>query len=123
MSNKQKLLDALGCTIEDVNEDRLVDILLDAYAASQKRISELMAENAQERLHLRADQQALIDDRRRMREDPTCWVQGFYHFLGQGSRRIFVHVDGPRVKVYERAQNIDYLAQPLSPAEFDRVLP
>ncbi len=114
MTNKQKLLDALGCALDEINEDRLIDILVDAYKAKKQRIVELESANCLERQRLHDERNSLLDERRRMREDPTYWVHSRYCFNHNG-KGFFVMIDGPRVSLYESLGNADIIAQPVPP--------
>lgn len=76
MDAKQKLLEALCITFDDLSEARLLDILLDAYKAKKERIVQLEGENAHEREVLQSEREALLAERRRMQTDPTYFVSG-----------------------------------------------
>lgn len=111
MPHKQKLLDALNITFDDLSEDRLLDILLDAYKAKKQRIAALEVENAQERERLQNDLECVRRERQRMREDPLYCVAGEFFFKGR-SCIIGVVVRGGHIQAFERQSGIDYLAAP-----------
>ena len=67
MTIKQKLLDALGNTLDHISEERLIDILLDAFKAKQDEIEKLRSENSYERQRLRQERDTLENERLRMR--------------------------------------------------------
>lgn len=113
MSYKQKLLEALNITFDDLSESRLLDILLDAYKAKKERIIQLEAENAHERETLRAEREALLSERRRMQTDPTYFISGDFLFRCR-DRSFCVTIVSGRVEMFERSQGCDFRAQPMS---------
>ena len=117
MSIKQKLIDALDCTIEDINEDRLVDILLDAYKTRGDQITHLEGENAQERERLYAEFESIKREQKRMREDPLYCATGEYFFNCNG-HNFGVRVQGYRIDAFERQGNIDFAGREMSLAEW-----
>lgn len=119
MDSKQKLLEALCITFDDLSESRLLDILVDAYKAKKKRIAQLEAENAHERETLRAEREALLSERRQMRSDPLYCATGDYFFECNG-HRFAVQVHGAHVQMFERARNgLDFAGRPMSLMEFE----
>ena len=110
---KQKLLAALGITLDDVSEERLLDILLDAYKAKQKQIQQLEGENGHEREMLHAEREKLRDELHRVRSDPLYGASGQFWFLGglpQVSYCVTIQ-SGKAVEMYERHGKIDYRMQ------------
>ena len=117
MSVKEKILDALDVAIDDVSELRLVDILLDAYKLKVKRIEELNAENAMERERLYAERDMMAQERHKMRSDPLYCAAAEYYFSCDG-RKFGIHIQGPRIDMFERRNNVDIRAQQLSRSEW-----
>lgn len=84
MNKRSRILEALDNVVDDLSEERLLDILLDSYSAKKQRIKELESENARERQDLRDTQEQLREDMRRMRSDPfygasaltSCYATG-----------------------------------------------
>lgn len=120
MPSKQKILDALDVAIDDLGEDRLIDILLDAYKAKNDRILQLEGENCHERLVLQSERESLREESRRMRSDPLYGPGGHYFFL-VNDHKIKVIVQGGRIDVFERLKDIIYPAQIVSPADWERL--
>ena len=116
MTTKDKILKALDCALDDISEGRLVDILLDAYKAKNRRIEELEAENESERQGLHRDREGIRQELHKMRCDPLYGAGGDYFFVCDG-RRYHVRVQG-RVDMYERRGTVDYAAQSISPGDF-----
>ena len=117
MSVKQKILDGLGCALDHISEERLIDILLDAYKAKQRHIEQLEGENAHEREMLHAEHESLRREQEKMRRDPLYCAHGRYFFAVNG-RRFIVDVQGGQIDMCEREKRIDVRAQRLSAEEF-----
>lgn len=115
MDSKQKLLEALNITFDDLSETRLLDILLDAYKSKKERIAQLESENAHERDTLRADREALLSERRRMQTNPTYFVSGDFLFRCR-DRRFCVTIANGHVQMFERSRSsgCDFCAEPMS---------
>lgn len=114
MNNRSRILEALGDVVDDISEERLLDILLDSYAAKKQRIKELEGENAHERQALHDDRERLHEEMRRMRSDPLYGACGDYYFT-VGGRYFRFHVHGGRVDMLEECKgNISYAAQQMS---------
>jgi hypothetical protein len=120
MPSKQKLLDALDCTLEDLSEDRLLDLLLDAYAAKKKKIEELRSENAREAQALHDQREVLDKEYQRMRRDPTIWLASQYFFRTQ-TALLVVNIRGPEISICERKKGIDYAAEQLSVFDAEKI--
>ena len=118
MKTKQKILEALGIALDDVNEDRLLDILLDAYKAQKDQIVQLRGENAHERLCLQSDRDNMREEMRRIRHDSTYGSVGEYFFI-INQHRIGVIVRAGHVSLYERIKNVDYSGQQMSRSEWE----
>jgi hypothetical protein len=117
---KDKILAALDCALDDIAEDRLLDILLDAYAAKKAEIERLHGENAREREQLHQELEAAHLDRHRMRSDPLYCAAGAYYFLLGGTDYYAVHIQGTQITLLRRLANHDQLAQPISRDEYSR---
>lgn len=117
MKTKQKIIDALGCALDDISEDRLLDILLDAYKAKKDRISQLEGENCHERLVMESERQFMHDERKRLHTDPTYGAAGQYFFV-VNHHKIAIRIQGRMIEVTEKVDQVDYLGQQLSPAEW-----
>ena len=116
MTTKQKILDALNLTLDHIGEDRLLDILLDAYKAKDRRISDLERENESEHRTLRLQQESIREEIGRMRRDPTYGAVGDYFFelqgICKGKIRVTVSTLG-RVDVFQMgAEGVEYLCTP-----------
>lgn len=118
MSIKNKLLAGLSCTIDDLSEDTLVQALLDAYAAAKRKIAELEGANAREFQALFDERNKLIQEQRRLREDPLYAVAGEYFFADRTGRYFYVHIQGYRVTMFERRWSVDHALQSMTPGEF-----
>ena len=106
MTTKQKILAALDCALDDLSEERLVDILLDAYERKKARIVELEAENAAERQRIHAERKALQREQHRLSSDPLYGARGEYFFTLDG-RYFSVSISGRDIYLTER--RIGYL--------------
>ena len=117
MNIKQKILDGLGCTLDEISEERLIDILLDAYQAKERRIKALEGENAREREAMHEEREAMKREHHLMRTDPLYCAPGRYYFAVAG-RRFSVDIQGSAIKMLQRDSRIDVLAQRISENEF-----
>jgi hypothetical protein len=123
MSVKNKILAALDYALEDISEDHLIDILLDAYKAKKDHIRKLEAENEHERNDIYHERQRMREEAKCMRSDPLYCREGVYYFLSNG-RKFTVMVQGGRVNLSELHRenpNIDINACPLSLEEWLRL--
>jgi hypothetical protein len=120
ITTKAKILAALEIALEDIAEDRLLDILLDAYAAKKRAIEHLSHVNDTEREKLREERQAVHMDRMRMHKDPLYCAAGSYYFRLGGTDYYIVHVQGTKIILQRCQANYDQLAQPISREEFYR---
>src|SRR5690348_12352856 len=116
---KEKILKALDCALEDLSEERLLDILLDAYKAKSARIESLEAENAREREQLRVAQKLAQQELNRLRTDPFYWASGEYFFFCNG-KRLRIAIRGSNIQLFERIGIIDYEGQRLRGEEWSR---
>lgn len=119
MNTKKRILEALDCALDDISEERLLDILLDAYHSKKKEIERLQGENSHEREMLHSEREQCLEDRRRMLRDPLYGATAQYYFLVNG-HRIGVTVIGSRIDVFERQKNIDFSAQQITFEDFGR---
>jgi hypothetical protein len=117
MNTKEKILAALNCALDDIAEDRLLDILLDAYRAKKARIAELEVANEAEREKLQYAHDALHREQIRLRHDPLYGAAGAYYFKVNG-RRFGVTVVGSKIEMFERVRGVDFSAQQMSLAEW-----
>ena len=99
------------CRIDEINENRLLDILLDAFAAQKEKIEALRGENAHERQCMRSERQLLQAEFQRMRRDPLYCAMGEYRFVGEKGAIFHVHVQGTEINMYKRHNSIDYAMQ------------
>lgn len=110
---KDKLLAALDFTLDDVNEEQLVTLLVYAYESKKREIERLQSENAAERENLRTEREVFREERKRMHSDPTYWAQGLYEFsschIPDGT--ITVEVRSGRIEVCEEVKNLRHLLQ------------
>lgn len=118
MITKQKLLDAMGLTIDCIGEDRLLDILLDAYKAKGEEIARLKGENCHEREVMHAEREQMRAEYSRIRQDPLYFVSGQYYFVAR-QHRFSVIVNGDRIEAFERVGTIDYAGVALSRKEWE----
>jgi hypothetical protein len=112
MTVKTKILEALNITFDDISEDRLLDILLDAYKSKDQAILRLEGENACERERMRGEYH-------RMRSDPLYCREGAYYFAIEKAR-FTVLVQSDRVDLMARSHGHDVIATPMSPEDWLR---
>ena len=110
MRGKQKILDALDCVIDDLSEDRLIDLLVDAYESKKRRIIELTSENAREREQLHQDREQIHKEMRLMRTDPLYAPAGEYFFKVPGTKTKFgVRIHGLRIEGYSGTEGGNFI--------------
>lgn len=117
MKTKQKILEALDCALDEISEERLLEILMDAYKAKKDRISQLEGENCHEREVMHHERQKMHEEYRRMRDDPLYCASGRYFFL-VNHHKISVYIQGTKIEAFERVGQTDYAAEQLPPAEW-----
>lgn len=120
---KQKILEALDCVLEDVGEDRLVDILVDAYNAQKERLEASVTENNAERQHMHDERERMKQEHHRMRTDPLYCAAGAFFFVDGDGRTFIVQIKGFKIEMCERRGTIDYAAQQISREEFSQIVP
>ena len=87
MTSKAKILEALDIALDDVSEDCLLDILLDAYKSKDQAILRLEGENAREREDMHQERERMREEYDRRRSDPLyCTAIGEYYFIDNGCR-------------------------------------
>lgn len=121
MPNKEKLLEALDCTIDDVSEERLVDVLLDSYAKMKERIKVLEAENSGERERLHYEMNNIQEERMKMRRDPTYWTAGDFYFIDHVAlmgQKMRVRIVGTKIELSQRRGNVDFVMRQVSGTEW-----
>jgi hypothetical protein len=104
---KNKLLDALDITLEDVSEERLIDLLLDAYKVKERRIEVLEGENAHEREDMHHEREKMREEYRRMRSDPLYWREGGVYYFRDYTKCHTVLIQGGQVRLMERIKDVD----------------
>jgi hypothetical protein len=115
MTIKDKLLGALDITLEDISEERLLHLLLDAYRAKQRSIEHLESENAREREDMHHEREKIRENYRRMRRDPLYGQEGVYYFIIAGNGiRLSVTIQGARINLHQRVSGMDIAAAPVS---------
>lgn len=112
MSIKKKILGVLDVSLDEITEHRLLDILIDAYHAKQKRINELAGANAREREDIHLQREQMAQEHRRMRTDPLYCASGTYLFEYDHRTQVQVDVQGFRVTAVKRADGIFHVLQP-----------
>lgn len=117
MGIKEKIIAAMGVTIEDISEEAMIGILLDVYKGQKRIIQALRAENAQEREDLHNQFESIKRDRHEMRSNPLFGATGEFYFLANQKRIGIVCRSGQIVEVYIREKGIDFAAQSISPNE------
>lgn len=115
---KEKLLQALDCSLDDISEERLIDILLDAYNSKKQRIVELEGENSRERVMLHTEREQIRDERHQMHTNPLYGASGQYYFVLDNKKFVVQIEGGRRIQLFERQAQIDFAAQPLTSKEF-----
>jgi hypothetical protein len=123
VSVKGKLIKALDITIADLDEDRLVDILLDSYRQKNGRIRQLEGENAAERERLHQGLECIRRERERLHNDPLYGAAGEYFFeiapRGKSPRQFFcVRVHGHRIDAFEHRESYDYAMRQMDRSEW-----
>lgn len=117
MSIKEELLKALDCALEDISEERLVGILIDAYQAKKTRIADLEGANAADREMWNREMELTRAERYRMHADPLYRMDGDYYFK-HNSQAFIVRILGGGINMFVRVNNVDCWARQLSPKEW-----
>lgn len=120
MKTKQKILAALDCALDDINEDQLIDILLDAYKAKKDRISQLEGENCHERMIMHSERENMHREYQRMRSDPRYFATGEY-FFAVNQHKIGVIIQSGKISVYERVKHVDYSGMEMTWPDWERL--
>ena len=120
---KEKLLDTLDFALDDVSEERLLDILLDAYNAQKREIERLRGENAREAQRLHDQHDALMRERRELRYNPLCGASGSWFFTANGQYFSVSAAGGiireATLRVKAKGQDVVYAAQQMTPEQWD----
>ncbi len=108
---KAKLVKALGDTsLDDVETERLVDILADKVRRLESDIERLHGENAAERQRLHDEHQRLERALSELRRNPLFGAHGFYRFDGLQKGSVIIHCAGGTIReVVWRQHGIDTL--------------
>lgn len=116
---RDKILEALG-HIDNISDERLCDLLLDAFAEQRKRIEQLEVENSAERIALHNEREQLRQEVHKMRSDPLYGAGGTYFFT-VNKRFFHVEVQGTQILLAEsdKKRSVDYMAQQLSRIEWE----
>ncbi len=123
MTVRDKILEALG-DIDNISDERLCDLLLDAFAEQRKKIEQLEAFNNAERISLRNEQEALRQEQRRVRQDPLYAAAGDYYFVVR-DRFFQLAIQGNRMQLIEAVRGdeampwVNYMGQQLSRQEWE----
>lgn len=111
---KEKILQLLG----DLDESRLLDVLLDSFAAKKLRIIELNAENLglQEKLH--KERELLRAENRRILENPLSGAEGQRYYFTVGGKLFWIEVRDNRIRMFQRGGGLDIAAQQIERQQF-----
>jgi hypothetical protein len=120
---KEKLLDTLDFSLDDVSEERLLDILLDAYNGQKKEVERLRSANVGEALRLHEQQNALIRERRELRYNPLYGASGSWFFTANG-QYFSVSAAGGKIReaalrVKAKGQDVVYAAQQMTQQQWE----
>jgi hypothetical protein len=121
MNVKEKILEVLDCALDDLSEERLLEILLDAYKAKKQRISDLENQHAGIQLAQQRDHESVMEERRRMRNDPTYAMAGEYFFIqhrGVQYNKFIVRIAANFVELLERNPTYDMMISQVPREEF-----
>ena len=125
MNIKEKILEVLDCALGDLSEERLLEILLDAYQRKKRTIANLEHECSAVRQQLHDERQQIREEHRRMRNDPLYTVPGAYFFyhewtdgLDRHRQRYVVRIIGRAVELFERQLGYDVAVMQVSREEF-----
>ena len=122
MNTKQKILKAIDCAIDDIGEDRLVDILLDAFKAKKARIAELEGQLTAAAREVHDVWESRRLERHEIRTNPLYSAAGEYFFI-VNDRKFMIQVFGPRIEMFERCGKIDHAAQIINRDHFEAKWP
>lgn len=112
MTVRDKILEALG-DIDNISDERLCDLLLDAFNAQRKQIERLGVENSAERIALHNEREQLRQEMHKMRSDPLYGAAGQY-FFNVNRRYFHVTIEGTHIHMCESMKQassvwVDYL--------------
>ena len=120
---KEKLLSTLDFALDDVSEERLLDILLDAYRARKEEIERLRGENAHEVQKLNDQHEALMRERSELRRNPLYGASGSWFFTANG-QYFSVSAAGGKIReaalrVKAKGQDVVYAAQQMTQQQWE----
>jgi hypothetical protein len=125
MSTKEKILEVLDCALDDLSEERLLEILLDAYQQKKRTIANLEHECSAVRQQLYAEKERMRDEISRLCSDPLYTMPGEYFFyrewtdgLDRHKQRFVVRIVGRAVSMFERKGGYDMVIMQVSREEF-----
>jgi hypothetical protein len=125
MSAKEKILEVLDCALDDLSEERLLEILLDAYQEKRRTIANLEHECTAVRRQLHDEKERIRDEHARMRNDPLYTATGEYFFylprhddVKRAPDKYIVAVKGQQITMRVSRDRYCQLAQQISRAEF-----
>lgn len=101
---------------EDAPTDVLLDLIGEILQYQNKKIKSLSAENAHERLVIKAEYDRLKSERKEMARNPLYGATGEFCFVGADSLKIRLTVrSGIVVDAIQRTKKADYALMQLSP--------
>jgi hypothetical protein len=125
MSIKEKILEVLDCALDDLSEERLLEILLDAYQGKKRTIANLEHECSAVRQQLHDEKERIRDEHKRIRSDPLYTAPGEYFFyyewtagLDRHKQRLGVRIVGRSIEMFERQKGYDVAIMQVSREEF-----
>lgn len=120
MTIKSKIMEALDITFEDLRDETLIDILIECYERKCKQIKTLEHANDAEKIDLHNQQDAIITELHRMRNDPTYNKAGTYYFY-DANLKFAVTIYGSQVHMTVRKNNlVDYACVPMKEEEYEK---
>lgn len=121
MTLREKILEAIDSDVYEFSDELLVQVLLDQLAQTRETLKEAQAALIKEGMARNAAEKYLIDERNRMRSDPTYGAVGEFFFMEQnvGGPFYVVRVMPGAVELCRRDGIVDYAIMRVSRAEFD----
>lgn len=123
MSIRDKILSALTSTLEDLSEERLVDILIDELKSARAEVERRAGENIAEYQRLQQDREHNREEYLKMHREPLYCVKGEFHFATADDRFFCIHVQGTQLGMFERRLNVDYQVPRISHEEWVKRMP
>ena len=115
---QQKLLKALDLTLDDLSEERLIDVLLDNYKFKAEQVETLANENLHEREQIQGERDAMRKEHHDMRCNPLYGPTGEYFFACEGHRYRLIVEGGRRLQLFKKQPGAEYVARSISREEF-----